>query len=224
MTDHISDFCFCPTEKQVNILKEESIPSNRIFQVWNTIVDAVQVIKELSRDKKQKVLDLYDVLENEYILFTAHRPSNVDSKKDLGTLLDWINKIQETSWKKILFPIHPRTKNNIIKFWLEDKIKNFIVIDPVWFFPNIVLELCSYIIATDSWWIQEEACILKKKTLILRYNTERAETLEVWGALLVWNDTEKIVEGFSSLKNKKVDWYNPFWDGNTFEKIFQIIK
>lgn len=224
VTDHISDFCFCPTDKQVRILKQESIDLDKIFQVWNTISDAVEIVKEWSKNKREEILNLHNIQKNEYILFTTHRPSNVDDKENLESLLDWINEIQEISWKKIVFPIHPRTKNNITKFWLNDKIKKFIVIDPVWFSSNIILQSCSYMVVTDSWWMQEESCILKRKTLILRHNTERPETLDVWGSVLVWNETKKIIEGFSALQDKEVDWYNPFWNGKTYQKIFQIVS
>ena len=79
-------------------------------------------------------------------------------------------------------------------------------------------------IATDSGWIQEEACILQKKTLILRENTERPETLEVGWAVLVWNDFQKIINWFESLKNKNINWFNPFWDWKSAEKIFSYIS
>jgi UDP-N-acetylglucosamine 2-epimerase (non-hydrolysing) len=157
-------------------------------------------------------------------LLTAHRPSNVDNKESIENILKSLIELKKISNKKILFPIHPRTKNNIIKFWLENLLENFEVIEPVWFFENIILETNAYFIATDSWWIQEEACILKKKTLILRENTERPETLEVWWAILVWNNFEKIINWFKELENKSISWYNPFWDWKSCEKIFEIVK
>lgn len=223
-TDHLSDYLFSPTNRQKEILLSENIGESKIHVLWNTIVDAVYLVKELSKNKKNEVLDKYKLKENEYILFTSHRPSNVDYKENLESLLDWINEIKNISWKKILFPIHPRTKNNIIKFWLECKIKDFEIIEPVWFFDNIILESNSFMIATDSWWIQEEACILEKKTLILRENTERPETLDVWWAILVWNNKEKIIDWYKDLINKEVKWYNPFWDWETYKKIFEIVK
>lgn len=223
-TDHLSDYLFSPTNRQKEILLSENINESKIHVLWNTIVDAVYIVKELSKKIKNEVLDKYKLKENEYILFTSHRPSNVDDKENLESLLDWINEIKNISWKKILFPIHPRTKNNIIKFWLESKIEDFEIIEPVWFFDNIILESNSYMIATDSWWIQEEACILEKKTLILRENTERPETLDVWWAILVWNDKEKIIKWYNDLINREVKWYNPFWDWKTYKKIFEIVK
>ena len=224
VVDHLSDYLFAPTKKQVNILLKEGIEKEKIFLVWNTIVDAVFMVKNLSKNKEDKVLRKYNIEKNNYILFTTHRPSNVDNKKNLESLLRWILEIQRISNKKILFPIHPRTHNNIKKFGLEKLLKTFNIIEPVWFIENIILESNSYMIITDSGWIQEEACILKKKTLILRENTERPETLEVWWAILVWNNKENIVRWFLDIEKKKIAWYNPFGDGKTTKRIFDIAK
>lgn len=223
-TDHLSNYLFSPTQRQKDILLWENIEENKIHVVWNTIVDAVYIVKELSKNNKNDVLKKYNVEENNYILFTSHRPANVDSKENIEDILNAMIELKNISNKKILFPIHPRTKNNIVKFWLEILLDNFLIIEPVWFFENIILESNSYFIATDSWWIQEEACILQKKTLILRENTERPETLDVWWAILVWNSKERIISAFNELEEKNINWYNPFWDWKSAENIFNLIN
>lgn len=222
--DHLSNYLFTPTSKQKEILLWENIDNKKIFVVWNTIVDAVYIVKEISKNNNNDILNKYNILKNNYILFTTHRPNNVDNKENLENILNALIDIKNMSNKEVLFPIHPRTKNNIIKFWLDYLLDNFIVINPVWFFENIFLESNSYLIITDSWWIQEEACILEKKALILRENTERPETLEVWWAILVWNDKQKIISWYKEIENKNIKWYNPFGDWESSQKIFDILK
>lgn len=219
--DHLANYLFAPTHKQQEILLQEWIDASKIWVVGNTIVDAVYQVSDLVQDKTDDVLQKYWIEKNTYILLTTHRPSNVDQKTTLAVLLSEMKKLWQVSGKKILFPIHPRTKNNIYKFWLDNYLSYFILIEPVWFLENIVLESNSYMIATDSWWIQEEACILQKKTLILRNNTERPETLEVGGAILCGNN--KILHWYHALKDKKINWYNPFGDGRAAENIITTI-
>ena len=60
--------------------------------------------------------------------------------------------------------------------------------------------------------------------MILRENTERPETIDVWWAILVWNCKERIVYAYKQLEKKVVNWYNPFWDGKTAENIFKLIR
>jgi UDP-N-acetylglucosamine 2-epimerase (non-hydrolysing) len=74
------------------------------------------MIKELSISKTKEILEKYDIKKNNYMLFTSHRPSNVDNKEALESILTSMIELKQISKKEILFPIHPRTKNNIIKF------------------------------------------------------------------------------------------------------------
>ncbi|MBF0913519.1 UDP-N-acetylglucosamine 2-epimerase (non-hydrolyzing) [Candidatus Gracilibacteria bacterium] len=223
-TDHLSTYLFSPTQKQKEILLMENISEQKIFVTGNTIVDAVLRVKNNFQNQAENILKKYHLEKNNYILFTTHRPSNVDNKANLEQILKGIRKIKNISLKKILFPIHPRTKNNIEKFGLTEFLNDFEVIEPVGFIENVFLENNAYFVATDSGGIQEEACILQKKTLILRENTERPETLEVGGAVLVGNDFQKILDGFENLKNKNIHWFNPFGDGKSAEKIFSYIS
>jgi len=224
VVDHISDWLFCPTMKQMEILKTEWINEKKILISGNTIVDAVLNIKEKIDIYWNNIIDKYGLLKDDYILVTSHRPSNVDNKESLINIINAIKEIWKNSNKKIIWPMHPRTKNNIKNYNLMEMLNNIIVIEPVWFIENIYLQINSHIIITDSWWIQEESCILKKKTLILRENTERPETLEVGGSILVWNNYEKIIYWYNLLINKNVKRYNPFWDWYAYEKIINFIK
>lgn len=222
VADHLSDYLFCPTESQKKIALEEWIDEAKIFVTGNTIVDIVYLISSQINWHEDEYLSNFGVKNWEYILFTTHRPSNVDDEKSLRNLLEWMESIRETSWKVILFPVHPRTRNNIEKFGLNSLIADFNVVEPVGFHETITLEKCAYLIATDSWGIQEEACILQKKTLVLRENTERPETVEVGWAILVGHDRAKMIAAYDILKDKAINWYNPFWDGKSGEKIIEI--
>jgi UDP-N-acetylglucosamine 2-epimerase (non-hydrolysing) len=222
-TDHLSDFLFCPTEWQKLTLKKENISESKIYVVWNTVTDAVMIVSSEIWDTYKDILNKYEVEQGKYILFTSHRPSNVDDKNNLKSLLEWIQEISAQSGKKVLFPIHPRTQNNIQKFWLDDIIQNFIIIQPVSLTENIVLQKYAFLVATDSWWMQEESCILEKKTLILRENTERPETIDVGWAILVSCKRERIISWYKDLQDRIVNWYNPFWDGASWEQIISIV-
>ena len=58
ITDHISDFLFCPTKKQEQILIQENIQKKRIFVTGNTIVDAVNECLKIA-NRKSKILEAY---------------------------------------------------------------------------------------------------------------------------------------------------------------------
>jgi UDP-N-acetylglucosamine 2-epimerase (non-hydrolysing) len=221
ISDHVSDFLFCPTEKQANIVLKEGINKKKIFVTGNTIVDAVLLVSKMS-DEKSKVLNKFNLEKEKYFLLTCHRPSNTDNIDNFKSIISSINDICEKEGFKCIFPMHPRLGS---KIGFVKKFKNIITSDPLGYLDLLKLQKDSSMIFTDSGGIQEESCILKKKCLILRTNTERPETVKVGGAVLLKDiSKEEIMKKYILLKNKKVEWYNPFGDGKTARKIFKILN
>ena len=224
ITDHISDFCFAPTDRQADILRSEGIDESHIYTTGNTIVDAVYDARALAQSRSDTILDRYGLAPDGYILLTMHRPSNVDNVDTLRSCLTAVHDIAVSAGKKILFPVHPRTRGRIEKYGLADLVKNFMMIEPVGYVDTIALESHAHVIATDSGGIQEEACILERRTLILRDTTERPETLSVGGAILVGSDHDVILSGYRELCSRDIAWYNPFGDGTASERILSILS
>jgi UDP-N-acetylglucosamine 2-epimerase (non-hydrolysing) len=221
VTDHISDYLFSPTIKQASILKKEGIGNDKIFIVGNTIVDAVYDVQS-KIDTKSDILNSLGLTKNKYILLTCHRPSNTDNEENFNSILTTVQELCQRDNLICIFPAHPRLKSkfNIISNF--DKIK---VIDPVGFFDSLKLQMNSFMIFTDSGGIQEESCILGKKCLILRTNTERPETIEAGGACLCKNITKpEIILAFNQLKAVNNIMKNPFGNGDSAKLIFEIIN
>lgn len=221
VTDHISNFLFCPTNKQKDILLGEGINRDKIFVTGNTIVDAVADVKNF---KNNSLLAKYNLSEKEYILLTMHRPANVDNKTILEKQLKNISVLAKDKNLSVVFPIHPRTLKNIELFSI-DIPENIKIIEPLGFIELLTLEKQARIILTDSGGIQEEACILGVPSLNLRENTERPECIEVGASKVVGSDYAKLLEGFTYYeKHSSLAWQNPFGDGLSAEKILEICQ
>ncbi len=218
VTDHISDYLFSPTQKQADILLSEGIEKAKIFVTGNTIVDAVYKVSSLA-EKKSNILSFLNLEKDNYFLLTCHRPSNTDNDINFEQIIIGITQICEKENLKCVFPVHPRLKNKV------EYLKTnpyFILQEPLNYTDLLTLQKNSKMIFTDSGGIQEESCILQKKCIILRQNTERPETVEVGGAVLLDNITTlEILSKYNLLINKKVDWYNPFGDGLAYKKILE---
>jgi UDP-N-acetylglucosamine 2-epimerase (non-hydrolysing) len=103
--------------------------------------------------------------------------------------------------------------------------KSFLLIEPIGYLDMLKLQNNSFVIITDSGGLQEESCILKKKCVVIRDNTERPEAVEVGGCVLVGNnDIKRITLNTDSLLKKKVSWKNPFGDGKTADRILEIVN
>jgi len=223
MTDHISDYLFAPTDKQANIARTEGIEEDKIFTVGNTIVDAVHQGIEIA-ERKSDVMNRLDILVDDYVLMTSHRPATVDNKTNLSAVLEAVQEIASKYRKQVIFPAHPRTAKMIESFNIKLP-ENIKIIEPVGYLDMLMLQKNAFLIMTDSGGIQEEACILKKKAIVMRENTERPEAVEVGGCVLGGNsDTARLVTAADGLLDKDVDWYNPFGDGASGQKIIKIVQ
>ena len=129
---------------------------------------------------------------------------------------------------KIIFPIHPRTKKNLLKFKLIHDIKtdNLIINEPVGYLEFLNLMINSKLVLTDSGGIQEEASYLKIPVLTLRSNTERPITIEKGTNNIVQRDLLKIEKYLDILleNNYKKGQDIENWDGLTAMRIINIIK
>lgn len=223
LTDSISDFLFPVTEVQENILLNEGFSEDKILKVGNTIVDTLY--DRLAKAKESKeILQKLNINLNDYFLLTMHRPSNVDNTDTLENIVRSLEIVSTEANKDIIWPIHPRTKSKIE----NEKInipKNIILCNPLGYLDFLSLMLNSYMILTDSGGIQEEACILQKPCLTLRFNTERPETIDVGANLLVNNSLDKLINGINHFKNmSSYSWKNPFGDGTAAKKILDALK
>jgi len=220
VTDHISDFLFPPTEKSREILIKEGIDKEKIFVVGNTVVDALKQNIKIA-DKKGDIRKKLGI-KGDYILITAHRASNVDINENLSRLLDLVDKISRKFDYAVVWPVHPRTMKKISEHELEIP-KKVMKIAPLGYLDFLQLEKNARLILTDSGGIQEEACILGVPCLTLRENTERPESVEVGANKIIGLDANKaLIESEKFMKSKK-KWKNPFGDGDSAEKIIEIL-
>lgn len=181
LVDHCSDFLFCPTKTAVKNLKNEGITDN-VFLSGDATADALRKYITVA-EKKSNILNELDISPNEYLLTTIHRASNTDNINNLKNIVEALI----LSARQIVFPVHPRTREVLLKSNLIDSIKRFEnikIIPPVGYLDFIQLLKNSEKVLTDSGGIQKEAYILKIPCITLRENTEWIETVhEGWNVL-----------------------------------------
>jgi len=216
IADHISNFLFCPTSLQKEILKKENIDSKQIFVVGNTIVDAVNQCLKIAQ-RQSNILKQHHLIPDNYFLLTCHRPSNTDLPLNFQAIIKAVTRLCRQEKIPCLFPVHPRLKQQLSFLQTQPEL---IITQPLGYLDLLLLQKNSKMIFTDSGGIQEEACILQKKCLILRTNTERPETVRVGGSVLLKKIAiTEIINQYQHLLNKKVNWKNPFGTNPT-KKIF----
>lgn len=223
VTDSISDMHFTTCKDANDNLKNEGIPKEKIFLVGNVMIDTLKHF--LKKSLELEAYKNHGLNKKEYSLLTMHRPSNVDNKETLEKVLKSIEIISKDI--KIIFPVHPRTKDQINFFNLNKYFsERFKLIEPIGYLESLNLMSNSKFVLTDSGGIQEETTFLGIPCLTLRENTERPITIKQGTNCLVGSDTDKIICQTKKILNDdyKKGAIPELWDGKAAERIVRIIK
>jgi len=177
LTDTIAEFLFVTEKDGVENLKAEGVADDRIFFVGNVMIDSLIFFRE--KAAKTGIVEELDLTPSRYAVMTMHRPSNVDNRERLLSLLDTIERI--TDLVPLVFPMHPRTHNKFEDFELADRldaINDLILLEPLGYLEFLRLMEEAGVVVTDSGGIQEETTFLQVPCLTLRDSTERPITIE----------------------------------------------
>ncbi len=224
LTDSISDLMFCTEQSGVDNLTREGVPDERIFLVGNVMIDTL--LKNKAKADESKILDEQGLKCGSYAVLTLHRPANVDDPAVLGRILDALEVIQQDL--PIVFPIHPRTRNNLSGSSLAGRVEGMTglrLIDPVGYLDFLKLISSARLVLTDSGGIQEETTILKVPCITLRENTERPVTVEIGSNQIVGTDPEKIISAYRQVAEGRgrESRIPDLWDGCAAERIVKIL-
>jgi UDP-GlcNAc3NAcA epimerase len=173
------------------------------------------------------ILHKLGIEENNFILCTIHRNNNTDEPERLESILNGILAIAELSGKKIVLPLHPRTKGKLSQEWNEKLSANpsIICTDPISFIDIVRLESTCFMVITDSGGVQKEAYFFNKPCIILREQTEWVELVQNGNAELAGWQSNQIISCYNSLisKSNNMTWPSFFGDGASSEFICRTI-
>lgn len=227
ITDAICDHLFVTEQSGMINLAKENVPDEKVHFVGNVMIDSLKYYREKASKLKLSDIAGTAVNEKEYFLTTMHRPHNVDTAEGLEKILQIMRDL--AARKKVVFPIHPRTSNNLKKYGLFDKltaIENLILLEPQGYLQFLKLMDNAAIIITDSGGIQEETTYLQVPCLTFRDSTERPVTVEIGTNILMKDlDPKKVISRVDDILggNAKKGIVPPLWDGNTSERIKDIL-
>jgi len=220
LTDNLSNYLFAPTKTAISNLKKENTFGEQ-FDTGDLSVEIINEAKKLAI--KSNILIELHLIPKSYVLFTMHRAENTELD---DSFISIIHAFETLSDVKIVFPMHPRTKNILKNKNLLQRIEkcnNVMIIPPVGYIDFINLIQNAKKIITDSGGIQKESYLLSIPCITIRKNTEWIETVTEGWNILIDTNTDKIVKYVK-------DWYPSnnnqkpiFGKGNTSSLIKKII-
>lgn len=223
LTDAISDLLFITEQSGADNLLKEGVAPEKIHFVGNVMIDTLrQHLEKAGQSTIRKHLGIDDL----YVLVTLHRPSNVDRPDTLKLLLDCLHGISHNI--RLVFPLHPRTRNNMEQFGLLAKLLDnprITVAEPLGYLDFLNLIQGSTLVITDSGGIQEETTVLGIPCITLRQNTERPVTVTEGTNYLIGSDPQKIMRTVRDVLSgsRKKGTVPMFWDGQAGKRIVDIL-
>ncbi|MFN3649147.1 MAG: non-hydrolyzing UDP-N-acetylglucosamine 2-epimerase [Armatimonadota bacterium] len=224
----LSDLHFAPTEQSAANLRAEGIEPAAIFQVGNTVIDALLEAARRPFTFADAELDRFTAEASRLIVVTAHRRENWG--EPLRRICTAVRELSRGFGDlRIVFQMH---KNPGVRDIIREELggaDRVLLVEPQEYLPWINLMKRSTLILTDSGGIQEEAPALGKPVLVMRETTERPEGVAAGTARLVGTDVSGIVAEATRLLTDG-DAYetmsravNPYGDGQAAERIVSIL-
>ncbi len=216
VTDQLADLLFTPSEDGDTNLDREGIPGSRIHRVGNVMIDSLVRLLPAAMDKK------LNGLPERYVLVTLHRPANVDDDRTLKVILGYL--LELNSQLKVVFPVHPRTRQRIADFGID--VSQLDLRDPLPYIEFLSLQRRATVVVTDSGGIQEETTYLKVPCLTLRSNTERPVTVTLGTNILVGQDGATLRAELTKILagRQKEGTVPPLWDGHAGQRIAEVLN
>lgn len=220
LTDQISSLLFTTERSALENLRREGIGEASVHFVGNVMIDSLHRNLARAVPAGQTLGGKAD----QYALLTLHRPSNVDDKSVLASLLEAVDEISRGL--PVIFPMHPRTRAKVESFGLHELLKNLRVLPPAGYLEMLGLMKSARLVMTDSGGIQEETTALGVPCLTLRENTERPITLHEGTNTLIGVDTNALKKTVSEIlaTGGKAGRIPEYWDGRAAERIAQVMK
>jgi UDP-N-acetylglucosamine 2-epimerase (non-hydrolysing) len=219
VTDAITDLFFTTSETASHQLLAEGHQPQQIHFVGNTMIDTL--MDNLPRIRRPQVFDENGLIDQNYLVLTLHRPSNVDQEEVLIHLLQ--NILAAAGNIPVVFPVHPRTAKVLERAGFDHD--RMITTDPMGYLEFIyAIKNCKGVI-TDSGGITEETTVLGIPCMTLRDSTERPETVTVGTNELIGSNpadvgiwVEKMIAG-----SWKTGGVPALWDGKTGTRIVEVL-
>jgi UDP-N-acetylglucosamine 2-epimerase (non-hydrolysing) len=224
LTDRLAELLFAPSADAVENLRKEGIPEHRIYLVGNLMIDSLNFILDRAREAASHTR--YGLEDGGYAVVTIHRPSNVDSPRDLAAVATLLEALQKRL--PVVFPVHPRTTARLTEQGLQDKLQRLprlTMTEPLGYVDFVSLLMRARLALTDSGGVQEETTALGIPCLTLRPHTERPVTVDVGTNLVLGLSGERVLPEVDCIiegKGKR-GALPDLWDGSAAQRAARVI-
>lgn len=166
VADRLASLLLTPSRDADATLRGEGEPECEIIFVGNVMIDSL--FHALPRARA-----LHHETTGAHVLVTLHRPSNVDDRARLVSLVTALRDV--AAERHVIFPVHPRTRDRLDQWNIDTGTID--VAEPAGYLDMIGLTDAAHAVITDSGGVQEETTALGVPCFTMRDTTERPITI-----------------------------------------------
>lgn len=228
-SDACSALFFAATEKNRADLLSEHVPSERIFVVGNSVVDAAYQHSKLALSNS-RITEKFPA-KRPFVFWSAHRKENLLDENRMRGIFGSLLEMTDVNF---FCSVLPSTQAAAERFGFSGNLASAAHIRWEPCLPKYTdalrLMLESDLVLTDSGGMQEECAALHIPCLTLRYVTDRPESVEAGANRCIGFEKGEIVsqvrrllsdkEALQRMRNAK----NPYGDGKTAGRIFDVLE
>lgn len=231
IVDIISDVNLAYSEHARKYLHECGLPKERVYVTGSPMAEVLY--NNIDSIKKSDILSRLKLLPNKYILLSAHREENIDTKENFESLFGAINELAKKYDMPILYSCHPRSKKRIESsgFKLDPRV---VMHEPLGFHDYNNLQMNAFCVVSDSGTLPEESSFYTSighpiSAVCIRTSTERPEALDKACFVLAGIDRKSLLQAVDTaiLMTKDNDLGIPvpdYIDTNVSTKVVKIIQ
>jgi len=221
LTDHISGLLFACTSLNVENLAKEGIVQG-VHNAGDVMYDLYAKMR--TRLSPEAEMAKHSLVEGKFIIATIHRDFNTDNRDTLQSILTGLNIVLRDFDLKVLLPLHPRTRNKISLFGLEEMLDKIIVTEPLGYLELMSLTQKASFVITDSGGFQKESYWAGKRGILTMPQGWQEITDTGWHTL-IGDPIEADWQFLISEIMQPFDYpANIFGDGHAAEKIVKVIS
>ncbi len=231
IVDIISDVNLAYSEHARKYLHECGLPKERVYVTGSPMAEVLR--NNLDDIKSSDVLKRLKLEPKKYILLSAHREENIDTKENFESLFTAINNMAEKYDMPILYSCHPRSKKKLESsgFKLDPRV---VMHEPLGFHDYNNLQMNAFCVVSDSGTLPEESSFYTSigesfPAICIRTSTERPEALDKGCFFLAGINDKDLLRAVDIAveMNKEKDYGIPvpdYIDENVSTKVVTIIQ
>lgn len=231
IVDIISDVNMAYSEHARRYLAECGLPKERTYVTGSPMAEVLH--KNLSEIEASDIHRRLGLEKGKYILLSAHREENIDTKKNFRSLFTAINRMAEKYDMPILYSCHPRSRKRLESsgFELDPRVLRH---EPLGFHDYNCLQMNAYAVVSDSGTLPEESSFFTSvghpfPAVCIRTSTERPEALDKGCFFIAGIDSKSLLQAVDCAveMNHNGNYGIPvpdYTDENVSTKVVKIIQ